>query len=434
MISPFVTTWFHITLVVSGVWGTSVKMDFLPFAVVRTDPILSKTCLSDHLHTFYGAASVNSLRPEATYSDLRSATGNSGNVKENPSLYWHPTVFKYEKTTGTYTQAPIWFTSAYYVWETGVTKAWPDGFKMIAYSPTADSPAAAGINDDGTFGITHTKFECSGPSPCERSDCSVTNNFFPATQCSELEVSFRFPSCWDGVNKESPSFTTHVAYTSTGEADDPCPASHPVKIPQIRLYFRIRDYEGGAHEFSDGTGRYHSDYWSGWNQTELQSLLDDCSNPSETAAPDAFCENILTYRGSVKQTGVAVDDDKIEETLKEIQGPPLQPQVMQFITTEANDGISTLPRGECSGALLSMSSTTSTSLPSSVPSPTPTALPTPIPLSSSPTPSSAPTPSSTSISPPLPSVAPPLADGAVPALVGKPLMVFAIIFGFVGIV
>ena len=31
--------------------GTSVKMDFLPLGSVRTDPLLSPTCLSDHVPT-----------------------------------------------------------------------------------------------------------------------------------------------------------------------------------------------------------------------------------------------------------------------------------------------------------------------------------------------------------------------------------------------
>jgi hypothetical protein len=81
--------------------ATSMKMDFLPLGDVRTDPIINPTCLSDHVHTFYGA---NKMRPETTYQDLRSATGNSGNIEENKSLYWHPTVYKVNQDTGVYTK------------------------------------------------------------------------------------------------------------------------------------------------------------------------------------------------------------------------------------------------------------------------------------------------------------------------------------------
>ena len=70
------------------------------------------------------------IRPETTYEKLREAYGNSGNVVENKSLYWHPTVYSYDPDSGLYTKDKIWFSSAYYIWETGVAKAFPDGFKV----------------------------------------------------------------------------------------------------------------------------------------------------------------------------------------------------------------------------------------------------------------------------------------------------------------
>jgi hypothetical protein len=41
--------------------------------------------------------------------------------------------------------------------------------------------------------------------------------------------------CWDGVNLDSPDHRSHVAYPESGsfESGGPCPASHPVHIPQI---------------------------------------------------------------------------------------------------------------------------------------------------------------------------------------------------------
>ena len=35
--------------------------------------------------------------------------------------------------------------------------------------------------------------------------------------------------------------------------DFDCPASHPVKFPEVHLYVRVLNYEGGAHVFSDGS-------------------------------------------------------------------------------------------------------------------------------------------------------------------------------------
>lgn len=119
--------------------GTSVKMDFLPLGSVRTDPMRQPNCLSDHVHTFYGAAA--SLHPEMTYQDMRASAGNSGNVVEDMSLYWHPSVYMYDSASGTYTLADLWFTSAFYVWETGHTTAFPEGFKCApTASPLAPTP------------------------------------------------------------------------------------------------------------------------------------------------------------------------------------------------------------------------------------------------------------------------------------------------------
>ena len=134
--------------------STSIKMDFLPLADVRTDPIISPTCLADHVHTFYGTQlyvtrlpmsltqyiillifqcilpGAKRVRPETTYTQMRNADGNSGNVVENKSLYWHPTVYSYDPDTGIYTKDDIYFSSAYYIWTTGEARAFPDGFKV----------------------------------------------------------------------------------------------------------------------------------------------------------------------------------------------------------------------------------------------------------------------------------------------------------------
>jgi len=218
---------------------------------------------------------------------------------------------------------------------------------------------------------SRVEWECVGPSPCERSDgCTTTSTNFPATACAELEVSFVFPSCWDGVNLVSETMTSHVSYddSEAGQFDGDCPASHPVKLPEIHLYFRIQDYPGGQHVFSDGSDIYHADYFSGWNETELQRVLDECSNDSDAASPDAFCEDFLTYRDGNKTTGVQKEDDNIRGTLEPLQPTPsLRPQLT--VTTEAITNISTLPRTPCTGTLLPPTAQSQPSLPPSLPTP-----------------------------------------------------------------
>lgn len=73
----------------SGVYADFFRNDFLP---VRTDPIITQDCLSDHVHTFYGPPLIY---PKVTFDDLRESDPNlsSGNIMENQSLYWHPSVY-----------------------------------------------------------------------------------------------------------------------------------------------------------------------------------------------------------------------------------------------------------------------------------------------------------------------------------------------------
>jgi hypothetical protein len=44
-----------------------------------------------------------------------------------------------------------------------------------------------------------------------------------------------FPSCWDGANLDSPDHQSHMFSTTKGgfRPAGPCPASHPVKMPQL---------------------------------------------------------------------------------------------------------------------------------------------------------------------------------------------------------
>ena len=89
---------------------------------------------------------------------------------------------------------------------------------------------------------------------------SVEKDILVMFDFPELEINIKFPTCWDGINLESVGGKKHVVYS--GECDGDlhnecfdfdCPASHPVKIPEIHLYIRVLEYKGGPHVFSDGT-------------------------------------------------------------------------------------------------------------------------------------------------------------------------------------
>jgi len=276
-----------------------------------------------------------------TYEQMRAETENTGNVRENKSLYWHPSVYKVDQQTGEYTLVNTWFASAYYIWKANAegTVAFPDGFRMIARAGSERSRVV---------------FTCDGESECERPDGCNSNadaNTFPQSACAELEIKIVFPVCWNGVDLDSQNHMSHMSYDieegSQGSFDGECPTTHPQRVPEIQFYFRIQDYEGGEHRFSTDDYTLHADYWSGWNSTELQYALENCDNNSTAANPDAWCNDVFTFTDEPKTTG----DSTIVERLEASQ--PTNPLNSQLtITSEAITGFTSLPRGARTGTLI----------------------------------------------------------------------------------
>ena len=327
-----------------------------------------------------------------TYEDLVNTTPdqNTGNVEENKSLYWHPTVYSYDRNTDKYTRDVMAQTSAYYIWENGVgTKAFPNGFKMIA-----------GLDPEDASNFPSASAECVNPSPCEKEDCTTENTFFPAEACSELEVSMTMPTCWDG-RLDSSDHVSHVHYTLDGELDGECPDSHPMRLPQIRLFFRIMPYDGGWHTFSDGSSVFHTDYISGWDENFLQNVLDNCVTDSFAANPNSFCEDFVTFRDGPKCTdenSCDFADPGLLQKLQEIQPPPVD--VTATVTDEETEiVVGSLPRGTCNGNLLPGDGVGPSPTPSPVVPPNPTSTP----ETSNPTPNPTPRPTGNPTTRPTPS-------------------------------
>jgi len=269
---------------------------------VRSDPILSQTSLSDHVHTFYGP---QQFHPNTTNEDLRTSDPkfSTSIFIENQSLYWHPSIYRVDHDAVTreksYELAEVSFAGPYYRWDKDapppMVEPFPKGFQMIAGMPV-DGEVEDGVN---LFS------ECLCQKPCTRSDgCETESDFFPSTACGEMGIAMVFPTCWNataGLGNTN-DHISHMAYTLDGTVEGECPIGFGHRLPQIQLFVRIANYEGGQYTFSDNTlpddeEIFHADFMEGWLDGALEDIIDNCESTQTNAGdynPPCTCDQFLT--------------------------------------------------------------------------------------------------------------------------------------------
>jgi hypothetical protein len=212
--------------------------------VERLDPLVNPSSIpSPHLHQIVGGNSFNASMDPATHDLPAASTCTSCTFSEDFSNYWTAVLY-FRARNGTFRRVPQIPSeglkanggiTVYYIpspdTETKVT-AFKPGFRMLVGDAMARKPGTAQK-------VCHRCMPASGDNSninCGAPDAQT----LPTKSCAGgIRSVITFPTCWDGVNLDSADHESHVAYPSSGSnatavgATGTCPASHPVRIPQV---------------------------------------------------------------------------------------------------------------------------------------------------------------------------------------------------------
>jgi hypothetical protein len=242
--------------------GTNFFSDCLFSHSAPDDPIVRPGLPgASHPHEFFGNTSTDAR------SSLQSllAHGTTCMRKADTAAYWVPALYR-----NGHIVKPLEALIYYRIRSIDQVHPFPPGLKIVAGNAGANAAQPTRI----------VFWNCAYPTGPFRPSASIP-------ECSRrragmvgrrltgyLRLNINFPDCWDGKRLDSSDHRSHMAYSSRLR----CPASHPVKVPGLRLTvaYPIRGGAGLALA-SGGVYSGHADFFNAWKQGELKRLVEACA-------------------------------------------------------------------------------------------------------------------------------------------------------------